>query len=155
MGVVLDKCPPLLPISPTQHIQSSNTGHIGIGSIPCRTKNKHVAGTGDVNMAHSKLFDEFFRWVPVFTKISVRLCDFPATRTLGSEQLQLVKQTKVWSMVLEKQASQQSTKKWKWYTNFSDTNRAEIGRYAAIIVTTCMLVKIGGGAKIGTAHSQR
>ena len=29
--------------------------------------------------------------------------------------------------VLEKQASQQSSKKQKRYTNFSDTNRAEIG----------------------------
>ena len=28
--------------------------------------------------------------------------------------------------VLEKQASQQSTKKWKRYTNFLDTNRAKI-----------------------------
>ena len=33
--------------------------------------------------------------------------------------------------VLEKQASQQSDKKRKIYTNFSDTDRAEIGRYAA------------------------
>ena len=57
--------------------------------------------------------------------------------------------------VLEKQARQQSAKKRKRYTNFSDTDRAEIGQYAAIIVTTCLLVKIEGGAKIGTAHSQR
>ena len=33
--------------------------------------------------------------------------------------------------VLEKQVSQQSTKKRKRYTNFSDTDRAKIGRYAA------------------------
>ena len=33
--------------------------------------------------------------------------------------------------VLEKQASQQNAKKLKRYTNFSDTDRAEIGRYAA------------------------
>ena len=33
--------------------------------------------------------------------------------------------------VLEKQASQQSAKKRKRYTNFSDADRAEIGRYAA------------------------
>ena len=33
--------------------------------------------------------------------------------------------------VLEKQASQRSAKKLKRYTNFSDTDRAEIGRYAA------------------------
>ena len=57
--------------------------------------------------------------------------------------------------VLEKQARQQSTKKWKQYTNFSDTNRAEIGQYTAIIVTMRLLVKIEGGAKISTAHSQR
>ena len=45
------------------------------------------------------------------------------------------------------------------YTNFSDTDRAEIGQYAAIIIATCLLVKIEGraegGAKTGTAHSQR
>ena len=33
--------------------------------------------------------------------------------------------------VLETQASQQSAKKGTGYTNFSDTDRAEIGRYAA------------------------
>ena len=33
--------------------------------------------------------------------------------------------------VLEKQASQQSTKKCKRYTNFSDTDRAVISQYAA------------------------
>ena len=54
--------------------------------------------------------------------------------------------------VLEKQARQQSTKKRKRYTNFSDTDRAEIGRYAAIIVTMRVLVKIDGEAK---THSQR
>ena len=57
--------------------------------------------------------------------------------------------------VLEKQARQQSAKKWKRYTYFSDTDRAEIGQYAAIIVTMILLVKIEGEAKIGTAHSQR
>ena len=57
--------------------------------------------------------------------------------------------------VLEKQARQQSAKKWKRYTYFSDTDRAEIGQYAAIIVTMRLLVKIEGEAKIGTAHSQR
>ena len=56
--------------------------------------------------------------------------------------------------VLEKQARQKSAKKQKQFTNFSDTDRAEIGQYAAI-VTTCLLVKIEGGAKMGTAHSQR
>ena len=34
--------------------------------------------------------------------------------------------------VLEKQASQQSAKKQKQYSNFADTDRAEIGRYAAM-----------------------
>ena len=59
--------------------------------------------------------------------------------------------------MLEKQASQQSAKKRKQYTNFSDTDRAEIGRYTfmTIIATTHVLVQIEGGAKIGTAHSQR
>ena len=52
------------------------------------------------------------------------------------------------------QASQQSAKKWKRYTNFSDTDRAEIGRYAAeygnatIRTEVCVLVKIEGGSKI-------
>ena len=53
--------------------------------------------------------------------------------------------------VLEKQARQQSTKKRKQHTNFSDSDRAKIGQYAAIVVTTCLLVKIEGGAKMGTA----
>ena len=61
--------------------------------------------------------------------------------------------------VLEKQARQQSAKEQKWYTNFSDTDRAEIGQYAAIIVATRLLVKIEGGAEgganISTAHLQR
>ena len=52
--------------------------------------------------------------------------------------------------VFKKQARQQSAMKRKRYTNFSDTDRAEIGQCAAIIV-----VKIEGGAKMGTAHSQR
>ena len=58
--------------------------------------------------------------------------------------------------VLEKQARQQRAKKLKRYTNLSDTDRAEISQYAAIIVTTRLLikiVKIEGEAKIGTAHS--
>ena len=53
--------------------------------------------------------------------------------------------------MLEKQARQQSAKKRKRYTNFSDTDRAKIGQYAAIVVTTRLLVKIEGGAKMGTA----
>ena len=57
--------------------------------------------------------------------------------------------------VLEKQARQQSAKKQKRYTNFSDTDRAEISQYAAIIVTMHLVVKIEGGAKIGTAHLQK
>ena len=62
--------------------------------------------------------------------------------------------------MLKKQASQQSAKR-KQYTNFSDTDRAEIGRYTAEYGNTTIrteahvLVKIEGGAKIGTAHSQR
>ena len=42
-----------------------------------------------------------------------------------------------------------STMKRKRYTNFSDSNRAEISQYTAIIVTTHLLIKIEGGAKIG------
>ena len=53
--------------------------------------------------------------------------------------------------LLEKQASQQSAKKQKRYTNFADTDRVDM----QLIVTICVLVKIEGGAKIGTAHSQR
>ena len=81
--------------------------------------------------------------------------------------------------MLEKQASQQSAKKQKRYTNFSDTDRAKIGQYAAeyenaaaqsqgeiprsgieycgilFIVTTCVLVKTDGQAEICIAHLQR
>ena len=53
------------------------------------------------------------------------------------------------------EASQQSAKKRKQYSNFADTDRAEIGRYTVITVTASVLVRIEGGAKIGTAHSQR
>ena len=49
--------------------------------------------------------------------------------------------------VLEKQARQQCAKKRKRYTYFSDTDRAEIGQYAAIIVTMRLLVKIEGGLR--------
>ena len=56
---------------------------------------------------------------------------------------------------LEKQASQQSAKKQKQYSKFADTDRDEISQYTAIIVTTCSLVKTEGGARMGTAHSQR
>ena len=62
-------------------------------------------------------------------------------------------------MLLETQASQKSAKKGTRYTNFSDTDRTDIGRYAAeymgmlllnvAIVATRMLVKIEGGARIG------
>ena len=53
-----------------------------------------------------------------------------------------------------KEASQQSAKKRKQYTNFSDTDRAEIGQYAAEYGNT-VLVKIEGGANIGNVHLQR
>ena len=90
------------------------------------------------------------RYLPVFASISVQLRHFPAARTLGSERLQPAKQTEARSM-LEKQARQQIAKKRKRYAKFSDTDRAEIGQYAAIIVTTHLLVKIERGAKMGTA----
>ena len=57
--------------------------------------------------------------------------------------------------VLEKPANRTLAKKWKQFSNFADTDRAEIDRYAAITVTLSALVRIEGGAKIGTAHSQR
>ena len=50
--------------------------------------------------------------------ISIRLCDFPAGATCETNGG--VK------CVLEKQASQQCAKKQKRYTNFPDTDRAEI-----------------------------
>ena len=53
--------------------------------------------------------------------------------------------------MLEKQASQQSTKKRKRYTNCADTDRADM----QLIVIMHVFVKIEGGAKIGTAHSQK
>ena len=57
--------------------------------------------------------------------------------------------------VLEKPANRTLAKKWKQFSNFADTDRAQIDRYAAITVTSSVLVRIEGGAKIGTAHSQR
>ena len=49
--------------------------------------------------------------------------------------------------VLEKQARQQSAMKRKRYTNFSDTDRAEIGQYTAIFVATRLLVKLREGLR--------
>ena len=80
---------------------------------------------------------------------------FPSHKDTGIGALATREANRTVKRVLEKQARQQSAKKRKGYTNFSDTDRAEIGQYAAIIVTTFLLVKIEGGAKIGTAHSQR
>ena len=61
--------------------------------------------------------------------------------------------------MLGSQASQQSAKKWKRYTNFSDTDEPRSAdtqqSSTAIIATMRVLVKIEGRAKIGTAHSQR
>ena len=56
---------------------------------------------------------------------------------------------------LETQASQQSAKKGTRYTNFSDTDRAARSAGTQNAATMHVLVKIEGGAKIGTAHSQR
>ena len=61
-------------------------------------------------------------------------------------------------MLLETQASQQSAKKGTQYTNFSDTERIEIGRYTAqryYSYYTLVLVKNEGGAKIGTTRLQK
>ena len=49
------------------------------------------------------------------------------------------------------EASQQSAKKPKRYSNFAETDRAD----NQLIVTTRVLVKIEGGAKIDTAHLYR
>ena len=80
---------------------------------------------------------------------------FPSHKETGIQALATREANGSVKRVLEKQARQQSAKKRKQFTNFSDTDRAEISQYAAIIVTTHLLVKIEGGAKIGTAHSQR
>ena len=77
---------------------------------------------------------------------------FPNLKDTGIRALATHEANRSVRHVLEKQARQQSTNKRKRYTNFSDTDRSN-GQYAAIIVTT--LVKIEGGAKIGTAYSQR
>ena len=80
---------------------------------------------------------------------------FPSRKDTGIGPLATREANGSVKCVLEKQARQQSAKKRKQYTNFSGTDRAEIGQYTAIIVTTCWFVKIEGGAEIGTAHSQR
>ena len=80
---------------------------------------------------------------------------FPSRKDTGIEALATRKANRSVKRVLEKQARQQSTKKRKQYTNFSGTDRAENGQYTAIIVTTRLLVKTEGGAKMDTAHSQR
>ena len=92
---------------------------------------------------------------PMNASISVRLyMPFPSCKDSGIGALATLEANGSMKCVLEKQARQKSAKKQKRFTNFSDTDRAEIGQYAAI-VTTCLLVKIEGGAKMGTAHSQR
>ena len=80
---------------------------------------------------------------------------FPSHKETGIQALATREANGSVKRVLEKQARQQSAKKRKQFTNFSDTDRAEISQYAAIIVTTRFLVKIEGGAKMGTAHLQR
>ena len=79
---------------------------------------------------------------------------FPSRKDTGIGLLATCEANGSVKCVLEKQARQQSAKKWKLYTYFSDTDRAKISQYAAIIVTMRLLVKMEGGAKIGTAHSQ-
>ena len=69
---------------------------------------------------------------PMNASISVRLrhFGFPAARIGALATREANGSVK---RVLEKQARQQSAKKRKRYTNFSDTDRAEIGQYAAVI----------------------
>ena len=108
----------------------------------------------------------FFRSWAFFFKISTGIrqyfrpnSPFPSRKDTGVGALATRKANGIVKCVLKKQARQQSAKEQKRYTNFSDTDRAEIGQYAAIIIATCLLVKIEGraegGAKTGTAHSQR
>ena len=64
-----------------------------------------------------------------------------------STNVHTVMQAEAWGVC--KQASQQSARKQKQYTNFSDTDRAETGQYAAlifmnIIVTTRVPYKSEG-----------
>ena len=80
---------------------------------------------------------------------------FPSRKDTGIGALATREANGGMKRVLEKQARQQSANKQKRYTNFSDTNRAETSQYAAIIDTMRLLVKIEGGAKVGTAHSHR
>ena len=57
--------------------------------------------------------------------------------------------------MLEKQASQQSAKKRKRYIYiYILTSLTPTSAFTQFIVTTRELVKIEGGAKVGTAHSQ-
>ena len=79
---------------------------------------------------------------------------FPSRKDTGIGALATREANRSIKCVLEKQARQQSAKKRKQYLYFSDTDRAEIGQYAAIIVTTCLLVK-NWGTKMGTADLQR
>ena len=80
---------------------------------------------------------------------------FPSHKNTGIGALATREANGSVKRVLEKQARQQSAKKQKRYTNFPDTDRAEIGQYAAIILTTHLPVKIEGGAKTGIAHWKR
>ena len=62
---------------------------------------------------------------------------FPSRKDTGIGALATCEANGTMKRVLEKQARQQSAKKQKRYTN-----RAKIDQYAAIIVTTRLLVKI-------------
>ena len=102
----------------------------------------------------------FFKTWAFFLKTGIRqyfslATPFPGRKDTGIGALATCKANGSMKHMLEKQARQQSAMKRKRYTNFSDSDRAEIGQYAAIIVTMRFLVKIEGGAKIGTADSQR
>ena len=79
---------------------------------------------------------------------------FPSRKNTGIGALATHEANRSVKRVLEKQARQQSAMKRKQYTNFSDTNRLprSANTLPCIIVTTRLLVKIEGGAKMGTAH---
>ena len=103
------------------------------------------------SIVFQKLFFFFFfffsRRVMVYASISARLPPFLSRKDTRIGALATREANGSVKRVLEKQARQQSAKKRKRYTNFSDTDMAEIGQYAAIIVTTRLLVKLREGLR--------
>ena len=65
---------------------------------------------------------------PIYFRPTTRL---PSHKDTGIGEVATREANREVKRVLEKQASQQSAEKRKRHTNFSDTDRAEIGRYTA------------------------